>query len=110
MTQPLPANNPTYTGSLFPLAVDQISSPDKEIADAVMAVQQSLLGGGAAGTGLASLSATQVSVGGVSLLGGTGVPAAGLGANGNFYFRVDGGGAGATHIYFKNAGAWIGIA
>src|SRR5215475_2885224 len=47
---------------------------------------------------------------GPSLLGGTGVPAAGLGANGDYYHRLDGGGAGATHLYFKNAGAWLGIA
>jgi hypothetical protein len=44
------------------------------------------------------------------LRGGTGVPAAGTGVNGDFWFRYDGGGAGATHLYFKNAGAWIGIA
>ena len=29
---------------------------------------------------------------------------------GLYYFRLDGGGAGATHLYFNNAGTWIGIA
>ena len=38
---------------------------------------------------------------------GAGVPSAGLGADGNYYFRSDGGAA--THIYFKSAGAWAGI-
>lgn len=39
--------------------------------------------------------------------GGTGVPLAGLGANGDFYFRVDG--AALTTIYQKRGGAWVGI-
>lgn len=39
-----------------------------------------------------------------NLLSGQGVPAAGLGGNGDFFFRVDGG-AGA-HLYFKAGGAW----
>lgn len=47
---------------------------------------------------------------GTSLIAGAGVPAAGLGTNGQFYFRSDGGGAGATHLYFKTGGAWIAIA
>lgn len=38
---------------------------------------------------------------------GTGAPAAGLGVNGNFYFRTDGGAL--TTIYQKRAGAWVGI-
>ena len=38
---------------------------------------------------------------------GTGAPSNGLGSNGNYYFRADGGVA--THIYFKSAGAWAGI-
>jgi len=29
---------------------------------------------------------------------------------GALYLRKDGGGAGATHIYYFNAGAWLGIA
>lgn len=39
-----------------------------------------------------------------------GVPPVTLGINGDYAFRKDGGGAGATHLYFKNAGAWLGIA
>jgi hypothetical protein len=29
---------------------------------------------------------------------------------GSLYWRVDGGGAGFTHLYYFNAGAWLGIA
>lgn len=47
---------------------------------------------------------------GTSLIAGVGVPGAGLGSNGQFYFRSDGGGAGATHLYFKTGGAWIALA
>jgi hypothetical protein len=47
---------------------------------------------------------------GVTVWSGTGVPSASLGATGHFYLRKDGGGAGATHLYFNNAGSWIGIA
>lgn len=42
------------------------------------------------------------------LLGGNGVPAAGLGVNGNFYFRYDG--AAGTFIYHKAGGAWTAFA
>jgi len=42
-----------------------------------------------------------------ALLYGAGAPGAGLGSNGNYYFRSDGGVA--THIYFKSGGAWAGI-
>lgn len=38
---------------------------------------------------------------------GTGVPGAGLGNNGDFYFRTDGGAG--TAIYQKRAGVWVGI-
>lgn len=38
---------------------------------------------------------------------GTGVPPATMGANGNYYFRSDGGVG--THIYFKSGGAWTAI-
>jgi hypothetical protein len=38
---------------------------------------------------------------------GAGVPAGGLGDNGDYYFRSDGGVG--THIYFKSGGAWAGI-
>lgn len=40
--------------------------------------------------------------------GGTGIPAAGLGVNGDYYFRDDAGAG--THIYFKTAGAWAAFA
>lgn len=39
------------------------------------------------------------------LRSGTGVPAAGLGANGDFYFRLDG--AVGAALYQKRAGAWV---
>jgi hypothetical protein len=45
---------------------------------------------------------------GGALFGGSGVPAVGLGANGDVYFRTDGA-AGAT-IYQKRAGAWAATA
>ena len=38
------------------------------------------------------------------LLAGNGVPGAGLGSNGDFYFRYDGGAG--TFIYHKAGGAW----
>lgn len=41
--------------------------------------------------------------------GGIGVPGAGLGSNGDFYFRGDTPGTALQRIYIKNAGAWIGI-
>lgn len=44
------------------------------------------------------------------LRSGTGVPASALGSSGDFFFRLDGGGAGATHLYFNDAGTWIGLA
>ena len=47
---------------------------------------------------------------GAHLLSGYGVPPAALGVSGDAYWRVDGGGAGATHLYFNNAGTWLGIA
>jgi hypothetical protein len=39
--------------------------------------------------------------------GGTGAPSNSFGANGDFYFRSDGGAG--TSIYMKRAGAWVGI-
>lgn len=42
---------------------------------------------------------------GVSLIIGSGVPASGVGANGDTYFRTDG--AAGTFIYQKRAGAWV---
>ena len=38
---------------------------------------------------------------------GTGVPSASLGANGDYYFRVDG--STTTHLYFNSSGSWAGI-
>lgn len=43
------------------------------------------------------------------LRSGTGVPGAGLGSNGDFYFRTDGTVAGSTVIYHKQAGAWVAL-
>jgi len=119
MTSPLPANNPAFKNSLFPNAIDSLhNQPDPETADAVMAIQASLIGGASGGApsappvpalSSATLSATtSVTVGGVTILAGNGVPAAGLGANGNYYFNSGASGAN-THIYFKSAGAWAGI-
>jgi len=139
-----PANNPEFPGSVYPLAIDDISNADKELADAVMAVQRSLLGGGAAGTGLSNMTyggtvtASQLtSTGGVNAGGnvvgnqgvfsagirsgngtvasanriweGTGAPGAGLGADGDFYFRNDTPGTANQRIYVRSAGAWVGI-
>lgn len=102
---PLPANNPVYKSSLFPNAVDQLDNqPDPETADAVMAIQASLIGGSPQG---AAPGLSGITAGGVTLLGGTGVPAAGLGANGNYYFRLDG--AASAHIYFKASGSWTAL-
>lgn len=42
-----------------------------------------------------------------SLYAGTGAPSNADGANGDYYFRSDGGAS--THIYFKSGGAWVGI-
>lgn len=44
---------------------------------------------------------------GSNMWSGTGVPSSGLGSNGDFYFRTDGGSG--THLYFKASGAWNGI-
>jgi hypothetical protein len=42
-----------------------------------------------------------------SLFSGTGVPAVGLGVNGDIYFNLSG--AALTTMYQKRAGAWVGI-
>lgn len=47
---------------------------------------------------------------GARLLSGIGVPSVSSGVPGDAYLRVDGGGAGATHLYFNHNGSWIGIA
>lgn len=138
MTQPRPANNPVYKASVFPNAVDEINNPDKEIADALMATQQSLVGGGAAGTTLGTLNVTSLTTTGTvsagsnvlgnqgvfssgvrpgngtvastgRLLGGNGAPTAGIGSDGDFYFRMDPPAVANQRIYVKSAGAWVGI-
>jgi hypothetical protein len=43
------------------------------------------------------------------IYGGSGVPAAGLGSNGDFYFRTDTPGTVNQRLYVKSAGAWTGI-
>jgi len=47
------------------------------------------------------------SVAGGFMFAGSGAPAAGLGSNGDYYLRSDGGSS--THIYFKSSGSWAGI-
>lgn len=44
------------------------------------------------------------------LWSGSGVPAAGLGANGDYYFRTDTPGTVGQRIYVKSAGAWVATA
>jgi hypothetical protein len=44
-----------------------------------------------------------------SIYSGNGVPAAGLGANGDFYFRTDTPGTANQRIYIKSAGAWVAL-
>lgn len=44
-----------------------------------------------------------------SLRSGTGAPAAGLGVNGDYYFRLDTPGTANQRLYVKSAGAWTGI-
>lgn len=52
----------------------------------------------------------QLAHAGCRLWAGTGAPPSTLGSSSDFYFRLDGGGAGATHLYVNNAGTWLGIA
>lgn len=59
------------------------------------------------GTTPAAASVTQLTNNGVALLAGSGVPAGGLGVNGDFYFRSDGTVAGDTVIYHKEGGSWV---
>jgi hypothetical protein len=47
--------------------------------------------------------------GAAAMYSGNGVPAAGLGANGDFYFRFDTPGTANQRLYVKAAGAWTGI-
>jgi len=71
--------------------------------------------GSTASVGGSLVAASGVSPGNSGLAGqpctiftGTGVPAAGLGANGDFFFRQDG--AAGTCVYQKRAGAWVATA
>ena len=96
-------NNLLYrTGKVI---IDGIGTSRVTILDGIItatgAVTGSTVGGVAVGNGTAT-GATQLS--------GTGVPAAGLGANGDFYFRSDGTVAAHTVIYHKEAGAWVATA
>lgn len=43
------------------------------------------------------------------ILAGNGAPGAGLGSNGNFYFRYDGTAGSSNLIYHKEAGSWTGF-
>ena len=112
---PTPASNPAYPQSLFPNAVDSLSNqPDAETAHAVMAIESSLIGGASGGApgapGMASLSATAMVVGTATLRGGSGAPATGLGAIGDYYFRTDTPGTANQRIYVKTAAAtWTGV-
>jgi hypothetical protein len=51
-----------------------------------------------------------ITAGASSLYSGSGVPAAGLGINGDYYFRSDTPGTANQRIYVKSAGSWTGIA
>jgi hypothetical protein len=93
--------NPRYPASNFPNAVDEINVSPAELADAIMATQASLLPGGALQQG----GTTNGTVAGPRLLGGIGVPATGLGAVGDYYFRSDTPGTANQRIYVKTAAA-----
>jgi hypothetical protein len=63
---------------------------------------------GGAGVKMTNSGALQfLTTGGGSLWGDSGAPAAGLGSNGDYYLRSDGGVT--SHIYFKATGSWAGI-
>lgn len=51
---------------------------------------------------------TFIRLGSIRIHSGSGVPAAALGANNDFYFRSDG--AAGACIYQKRAGAWVATA
>lgn len=105
MTQSAPFN-PRYPASNFPNAVDEINVTPAELADSIMAVQASLLPGGA----LAQGGTTNGTTAGPRQWGGTGAPATGLGAVGDYYFRSDTPGTANQRIYVKTAAAvWTGI-
>jgi hypothetical protein len=110
MAQPIPPNNPVYRTSVFPNAVDSLTDANAEEADAIMAVQATLIGSVGAPP-LASMGATSVKLGGASsLFSGTGAPATGLGAVGDYYFRTDTPSTANQRIYVKTAAAvWTGI-
>ena len=52
---------------------------------------------------------TFIRLGSIRIHSGAGVPSASLGANGDYYFRSDGATGASTTIYFKAAGAWMGL-
>jgi hypothetical protein len=111
MPAPYPANNPVYIGSLFPNAVDEINA-EREIADAIMAVQASLLGSGGAPpiSNPGPVSPGNGTTTGAKLFSGSGAPATGMGAVGDYYFRSDTPATANQRIYVKTAAAvWTGI-
>lgn len=59
-------------------------------------------------TSMASVREDHIEIGGAKIYAGAGVPASGLGANGDFYLRTDGTLLTST-LYKKVAGAWVGI-
>lgn len=113
MPAPYPANNPRYIGSVFPNGVDEINGQtDTELSDAIMAVQASLLGTGGAPSisSPAPVSPGNGTTTGCKLYSGSGAPATGLGAVGDYYFRSDTPATATQRIYVKTAAAvWTGI-
>jgi len=115
MPSPLPANNPLYPRSLFPQAVDVINDlATPAVSDAISATQAYLLGtqpvtfsGPVASSN--AIKPGNTAVPGGSLWSGSGVPAPGLGGNGDYYFRTDTPATSLQRIYVKSAGAWVGI-
>lgn len=98
---------PYYPASSFPQAVDEITNfSPPEIPDAIMAIQKSLLAGGAFAVG----STTNGTAAGPKTWGGTGAPATGMGSVGDYYFRSDTPSTSMQRIYVKTAAAvWTGI-
>jgi hypothetical protein len=52
---------------------------------------------------------TFIRLGTIRIHSGTGVPAAALGADNDFYVRADGVAGANTTIYHKEAGAWVSL-
>jgi len=55
------------------------------------------------------IQAPVLQISNVNLLGGSSAPAAGLGADGDFFFRKDTPGVAGQRIYVKSSGAWTGV-